>query len=267
MERFVDSKPWQLQMFNKSIKKKVKLASLKKHLAKLKDEKCLLITNGNNTGALNYYLQKSGGEWIWAELDRINIPEMEGLLKASVLHIGETWFDLPSSYFDRVVVVDVHEHLEDPGPFNKELIRVTRKGGKIVVTTPSNSDGRFITKIRNRIGMTKEVYGHVREGYSIDELKAMFRGVGIEPCAASDYSKVFTEFLELVINFVYVKGLAGFPEKVASIAPTTKQQMKPVSKLYKIYSFFYPIIWLVSRLDTLLPFEEGYAVIVEGRKA
>jgi SAM-dependent methyltransferase len=254
-------------MFNKSIKKKVKLASLKKHLANLKDEKCLLITNGNNTGALNYYLQKSGGEWIWAELDQMNIPEMEEFLKAPVLHIGETWFDLPASYFDRVVAVDVHEHLIDTEPFNKELIRVTRKGGKIVVTTPSNSDGRFITRIRNRIGMTKEVYGHIREGYSIDELKTMFREVGIEPCAASDYSKLFTESLELVMNFIYLKRLAGNPEKIPSIAPTTKQQMKPVSKLYKIYSFFYPIIWLVSRVDTLLPFEEGYAVILEGRKA
>jgi SAM-dependent methyltransferase len=267
MDDAVDSRPWQLRMFNRSIKKKAKLASLKRHLGPLIGHKCLLITNGNNTGALNYYLQKSGGEWVWAELDRMNIPEMEELLKAPVLHIQETWFDLPTSYFDCVLIVDVHEHLIDPGPFNKELMRVTKKGGKIIVTTPSNSEGRFITKIRNHIGMTKEIYGHVREGYNIDELNAMFCEVGIEPCTASDYSKLFTESLEIMINFVYVKGLARNPGNVPSIAPTTKEQMKLVSKLYKIYSFFYPIIWLVSRLDTLLPFEEGYAVIVEGRKA
>ena len=257
---------WQLQMFKKSLKKKIKLDALKKHLGDLGEGNCLLITNGDNSGALNFYLREFGGTWMWADLMQKNIPEMEELLEQPVHHISEIGFDFSSSNFDCVVSIDVHEHLQDPEPFNKELIRVLKKGGKIVVTTPSNSDGRLITNLRNRIGMTKEVYGHVREGYNIEELNSMFRELGLMPCGASEYSNFFTEFLELILNAVYVKGISRNQRNIESIAPTTKKQLKSVSKFYKIYSFLYPVLWIISKLDRLLFFERGYAVIVEVQK-
>jgi SAM-dependent methyltransferase len=257
---------WQLQLFKKTLKKKIKLNALKKHFGDMGESNCLLITNGDNNGALNFYLREFGGNWTWADLMKKNITEMEELLEQPVHHISETRLDFSSSNFHFVVTIDVHEHLQDPESFNKELIRVLKKGGKIVVTTPSNSDGRFITNFRNRIGMTKEVYGHVREGYNIEELNSMFRELGLMPCGASEYSRFFTEFLELILNAVYVKGISRNQRNIESIAPTTKNQLKSVSKFYQIYSFLYPILWIISKMDRLLFFEKGYAVIVEAQK-
>lgn len=258
--------PWQLQMFKRSIKKKIKVSVLKRHLGDLKDKKCLLITNGDNNGALNYYLKECGGTWTWADLQKINIPDMEELLEMKVHHLEENRFDLPASFFDYVVTIDVHEHLKDPEPFNKELMKVTKSGGKIIVTTPSNSEGRAIAKIRNSIGMTKEVYGHVREGYNINELEAMLYDAGMKPCASNEYSKFFTELLELMINFAYVKVLSTKMEKGMSISPTSKNQLKHVKKSFRVYSALYPILWLISKLDALLIFEKGYAVVVEAQR-
>ena len=51
-----------------------------------------------------------------------------------------------------------------------------------------------------------------------------------------------------------------------TIAPATKDQLKSVQKSYRIYSLVYPFFWLISQLDNLLLFTEGYVVIVEGRK-
>ena len=44
---------------------------------------------------------------------------------------------LPDESFDGVVSIEVIEHLENHTQFIKELIRVTRKGGTIIVTTPN----------------------------------------------------------------------------------------------------------------------------------
>ena len=47
--------PWQLKMFNKSLKKKMRFKVLKKHLGEIgENEKCLLVTCGDNNGAMNY---------------------------------------------------------------------------------------------------------------------------------------------------------------------------------------------------------------------
>ena len=125
--------PWQLQVFSKSLKKKQKLAALKKHLGNLGEEQCLLITNGDNNGALNYHLREFGGIWTWSDLVEVNIPEMEDLLKQRVHHLNHQRFDLPSNYFDCVATLEIHEHLDDPENFNSELVRVTKVGGKIIV--------------------------------------------------------------------------------------------------------------------------------------
>jgi hypothetical protein len=114
--------------------------------------------------------------------------------------------------------------------------------------------------------MTKEIYGHVREGYNVDELEAMLYDAGTRPCASSEYSKFFTELLELMINFAYVKVLSTKGKERISISPTSKDNLKQVKKSFKLYSVFYPIFWLVSQMDILLPFEKGYAAVVEAKK-
>ena len=40
-----------------------------------------------------------------------------------------------------------------------------------------------------------------------------------------------------------------------------------MEKTFKIYSLIYPVYALLSKLDQLLFFTEGYVVVVEGRRA
>ena len=71
--RAQDSKagePWQLAMFRKGLKKRLRLKVLKKLLKPIApDERCLLLTCGDNNGAMNYFLRELGGKWSWAGLD------------------------------------------------------------------------------------------------------------------------------------------------------------------------------------------------------
>jgi hypothetical protein len=117
--------------------------------------------------------------------------------------------------------------------------------------------------------MTKEKYGHVREGFSAKELGDLMTDARLSPVRKRTFSRFFTEMLELGINFLYVMVLAKKSKtKVdeGTIAPATEDQLKSVEKTYKVYSLVYPFFKIVSSLDYLLFFTRGYVVIVEGRK-
>jgi len=171
--------------------------------------------------------------------------------------------------FDCVVSIDVHEHLANPHFFTSELRRVTKDGGRIVVTVPNGDEKKLATRIKNAVGMTKEKYGHVVEGYDIPELKQIFHANGITPLGESSFSGFFTEMLELTINFAYVMILANKSKarvEQGTIAPSSRDQLKSVEKTYKMYSLIYPFFLAISKLDLLLFWSRGYVVVVNGQK-
>ncbi len=267
-----DSDPWQLRMFKKTLKKKLKLKHLTGYLGHLtKSDNCLLVTCGDNNGALNYFLRRLGGKWNWADLEDDHIKEIEELLQEPVFRIDKSTCTLPfpDSFFNCTVVIDSHEHLAEPSAFNSELARVTKAGGTVVVSVPNGDESKLVVRIKKFIGMTKEVYGHVVIGYEITDLDNMLKKAGMELYSSKTYSRFFTEVLELIINFVYVKILGKRSEaKVESgtIAPTSEEQLGSVSKTIKLYSLIYPFFWIISKLDVLLFFSTGYAVIAAARR-
>lgn len=263
--------PWQLAMLDKALKKRQKLAALKKHLRDLPGNRCLLLTCGDNNGAMNYRIREWGGDWVWAELEEAHIKTIEALLQEPVVAVNKEDCRLlfPDASFDRVVTIDCHEHLKDPNLLNKELSRVTKADGRVIVTVPNGNRRKLAVRIKEFVGMTQSEYGHVVIGYEIPALRSMLQKVGLKPHSSSSYSKFFTEIIELGINFVYVKILATKGTVVVdegTIAPTSQEQFNSVNKTYKIYSIMFPFLWTVSQLDKLLHFSTGYAVIVEARK-
>ncbi|MBI2837408.1 MAG: methyltransferase domain-containing protein [Acidobacteria bacterium] len=267
-----EATPWQIKMFNKSLKKRMKVATLAGHLRSVGDKRCLLLTCGDNNGAMNYQIRKLGGAWTWADMEGHSIPDMESLLGEKVLHLpledGRKW-PIEDGAFECVVAIDCHEHLDAPKALNLELARITRPGGTLIVTTPNGNERKLAVRIKHMVGMTKEKYGHKVVGYDIPDHERMLSDVGLRPVASSSYSRFFTEMLELCINFAYVNLLSKKKEAVVpegTIAPTTQDQFKSINKTYKIYSMIYPFFWLASKLDYLLLFTRGYAVVVEARK-
>lgn len=258
---------WQLGMFERSLKKRQKLDLLLEQAAPLSGRRCLLLTNGDNNGALNYRFREAGGEWTWGDFERKSIPGLERFLGEPVRHARPIELPFPDAAFDRVVVIDVHEHLEEVDPVNRELARVLAPGGRLVVTTP-NGDSRLpVAVIKRWVGMGPEEYGHVVQGYRREELERMVESVGLAPVAAGAYSRFFTELLELGINFAYVKLLGGRDEEGDDeIAPATEEDLEEVGGAYRAYALVYPVIRAVSCLDALLPGDGGYAVSVVAEK-
>lgn len=261
--------PWQLRMFSKTLKKQQKLRLLLSQIGDPRGLECLLVTNGDNNGALNHHFRARGGRWTWVENEPDHIAEMEELLGEPVLKGEPGQIPVPDASMDLAVSIDVHEHLDDCRPFNSELARVVRPGGRVVVTTPNGDPHKPVTVLKDWVGMTKERYGHRVIGYTASEHRRMLGDVGLVPVAEGSYSKFFTEMLELAINAAYVLVLAKkspVEVKEGTIAPSTGAQLRSVEKQYRAYSLAYPVLNAVSKLDVLLYPCTGYAVSVVARR-
>ncbi len=259
------SEPYQLKMFRVSLKKRQKVELLLRHLGPVDRERCLLVTCGDNNGAMNYAFRDHGGQWTWADVEPTLKDAMEQLLGETVHASAPERLPFADASFDVAIAIDVHEHLDDPTPFTDELKRVVVDAGRIIVTVPNGDDRKLACRIKRWLGMTPAVYGHERWGYTTEELRAMLERSRLDPVADSSYSKFFTELVELGINFLYVKvlkkGSSGDDDH--AIAPGSEEDLRKVQKSYRIYKYAYPIFKAVSLLDVLLFFRRGYAVVVE----
>jgi SAM-dependent methyltransferase len=262
--------PWQLRMYRKSLKKRQKVAMIAEMLGPLSDEWCLLVTGGDNNGAINHQLRALGGRWAWAEMEADGIEAMEALLGDSVHRAEPGSLPFPDALFDRVVVIDVHEHVRETRPLDSEIARVLAPGGLAIVTTPSGDESLPVARLKRWIGMSPRAYGHVVQGYTEAQLSEMMTAVGLRVVGRGAYARFFTELAELAINFAYVKVLArrkrGPEVHEGTIAPSSETQLRAVEKAYRAYAAVYPFVRAFSALDALVPGDGGYAVAVAARK-
>jgi SAM-dependent methyltransferase len=262
--------PWQLQMYQKSLKKRQKVALLMRLMGAVDQQRCLLISGHDNNGAMNYQFRAAGGRWSWGQVYPQGIPEMAEFLGDPVAHVDIERFPFPDAAFDVVIVIDVHEHFRVIDGLNREIARVVAPGGLAIITTPNGDTRLPVAALKRRIGMGPEAYGHVVQGYRTGELENMLRGAGMQPVGSGGYARFFTELAELVINFAYVKVLAKKkahpPAMEGTIAPTSKRELDAVRKEYRMYSLIYPFMYLFSLFDRLIPGRGGYAVAVAARK-
>ena len=267
----VSQEAWQLKLFRKSLKKQQKLKTLLKMLGDVNGQKCLLLTCGDNNGAMNWHFKQHGGSWSWADAEHESITQISQMTGDPVAEMDKDDPALPfgDHWFDVVMTIDVHEHLQNPQAVNRELARIAKPGGRVIVTTPNGDAKKLAVRIKLLIGMRPEDYGHVVIGYDVPDLENQLRQVGLEPYANSSYARFFTEIMELVINFAYVKVLSKRSKakvEKGQIAPQSVDQVKSVEKTIKLYSMLYPFFLLVSKLDFLDVSRRGYAVVVAARK-
>src|SRR5262245_35800094 len=92
--------PWQLRMFSRTLKKQLRLRVLKRVLGQLDQQFCLLVTCGDNNGAINYRLRELGGCWSWADCEKVSIAEISEMLGEEVKHVDPVGLPYADGYFD-----------------------------------------------------------------------------------------------------------------------------------------------------------------------
>ncbi|MFQ6083730.1 MAG: class I SAM-dependent methyltransferase [Candidatus Aminicenantia bacterium] len=263
----MEKTPWQIKIFNKSLKKKEKLKLIEQYLPI--EDNFLILDLGCAQGTLSYFLRKKGGTWISGDLDFDNLKTAKEILKKNLIQIDQERIPFLDNSFDLIVTLDYLEHLKEDDQCLREIYRVLKLGGKVLISTPLTGKFYLLHKLRRLLGMKPEFYGHQREGYRVKELTEKLETNKFAIINFKTYSKFFSELIELIINFIYVKFLSRRKKTTLRnglISPSSEQELNAHQKSFKFYSLIYPILWIATQLDRLLFFKKGYASLIWAKK-
>lgn len=263
----MSKEPWQLRLVKRSLKKKEKLRLLQRTVPVRPDRTALDL--GCAQGILGYFARKLGGFWAHTDEDLINLRTARDLLGQDLVQLRGEALPFKDGSFDLVLCLDYLEHIEDDDRAVAEISRVLKPGGELIAVTPHTGPFFLLHKLRAAVGLRLEYFGHKREGYSVAGLEAKLRQAQLRVEKKVTYSRFFSEFFELLLNFAYIKLLAPRPaekRRDGHIRPASGEEFRAQEKPFALYSLLYPFVWTLSRLDTLLFFQKGYSLMIWAKK-
>lgn len=103
-----------------------------------------------------------------------------------------------------MVVGDYLEHVHDDATFARELDRILKPGGQVIINVPHLRPRSWLTRLRHAIGLSDELHGHVRPEYDLQGLRELL-GRGLVIDRAITYSRTFSELIDTGLNGLYLK--------------------------------------------------------------
>jgi ubiquinone/menaquinone biosynthesis C-methylase UbiE len=259
---------WHLALFKKSVLKQRKFRELTQAVGKTDGLRCLDL--GSDNGVISYLLREHGGDWASADLTAQAVDSIRSLVGRDVHLIEGEVMPFADDEFDVVVVVDMLEHVEDDQSFLKEMGRILKPTGLLVLNVPTLKHYSPLRGFRYLIGQTDEAHGHLRPGYSKKQLKLLSESeFGF--VHSHTYSRFFSELIDTAIVFavsLLSPGSHGGSEEgeVSKGLVVTEKEIKKFEKKFKLYSLIYPLLAAFSKLDNLIPFVPGFMTVCSLRK-
>ena len=254
---------WALQLYSKSVLKQQKFREIEAMLGEVNGRRCLDL--GSDNGVISLLLRRKGGRWVSADLAGQAVQSIRSVVKHHVHEMIGHELPFADQEFERVVIVDMLEHVKDDRAFLAEVTRILKPKGELIINVP-NIKNTFLRKLRLAVGLTDEKHGHVRPGYTAESLKQLVQEE-FQMLKVKTYSKFFSEFIDTIINLAVekVKNKKTISREKGVIV--TNKDLNQHRKLLAVYSLIYPFLWLLSKLDTLLFFREGYVLLMKARKS
>jgi SAM-dependent methyltransferase len=254
------ARQWAITLFKHSVLKQEKVRQITALVGDSRSKTCLDI--GADNGVISYLLRQRGGEWYSADLDARTVESIRQLVGTNVHQIDGKTTPFADGQFDLVVIVDFLEHIHTDREFARELHRILRPGGTLIVNVPHLKPRSVLNRVRHAIGLTDEKHGHVRPGYSINSLRDVL-GTDFRVEVMRTYSGSFSEGVDTALNGAY-----EFMSRRKNAAPSAKgpvitgSDMQRHRKQFLMLRVLYPALWLLTRLDALLFLQPGYKLII-----
>jgi SAM-dependent methyltransferase len=260
-----DGATWALALFKRSVLKQEKFRRITALLDEPSGRTNLDI--GADNGVISLLLRRRGGRWCSADLDERAVESIRQLVHEDVYRLDSARTPFADRSFDQVVVVDYLEHIPDDAAFARELSRILRPGGRVIINVPHVKPRSLLNRFRHAIGLTDAWHGHLRPGYTVEDLRRLL-GPAFEVEAATTYSRAFSELVDTGLNGLYLAMQRRGGQAPASSKGTviTQSDMRRHRKQFLVLTALYPVLWTMAQLDRLLPFQAGYKLIVRARR-
>ena len=255
---------WATALFNRSVLKQAKYRRVAALLDNPAGKTSLDI--GADNGVISYLLRRRGGRWCSADLNPETVASIRDLVREDVYQLSGEAAPFADNTFDQIVIVDFLEHIPDDVAFVRELRRILKPEGVLIVNVPHLKPHSLLNRFRHRIGLTDAWHGHLRPGYSLAGLRRLLEpDFAIE--RAETYSGTFSELIDTAINGLLetLKRRKAEPGASSKGTVVTRGDMEQHQKQFKMLSLLYPVLWTVARMDALLPLQQGYKLIVRAR--
>jgi SAM-dependent methyltransferase len=249
---------WAVALFRRSVLKQAKLRRILELLDDPTGKTNLDI--GADNGVISYLLRQRGGRWSSADLDERAVASIRQLVGEEVYRLDGARMPFADRSFDQVVIVDYLEHIADDRAFARELERVLKPGGVLLVNVPHLQPGSPLIWLRHRIGLTDAWHGHLRPGYTIATL-AETLGPRFRIDRAVTYSRFGSELVDTALNGAYelMRKSGGGSSKGTLVTQTDLRQYR---KQLRMLSLLYPVLRTMAALDAVLPWQAGHKLIV-----
>lgn len=256
---------WALTLFNRSVLKQAKFRQILARLDNPAGKRGLDI--GADNGVISYLLRQRGGRWHSADLNERTVMSIRRLVGSDVHQIDGGVTPFQDAAFDQIVIVDFLEHIPDDRGFARELARILKPGGQVIINVPHLKPGSLLNRFRHAVGLTDEWHGHLRPGYSREGLRQLL-GPAFVIEESATYSGAFSELIDTALNALYLKIQPQPSSRDSSSKGSviTESDIRKHRKEFVLLSALYPVIWSVAKLDALLFFTPGYKLIVSARR-
>ena len=257
------STEWHLKLFGKSVSKQAKWRHIIAMLGPVDGLKGLDL--GADNGIISLLLRNKGGHWSSADLDPHAVQSIRNVVGDDVYQIDDHSLPFSDGQFDTVVVIDMLEHVRDDQAFVREIARVLRPGGRLILNVPHAKPWALLRPVRLALGLTDAWHGHVRPGYTLATLEPVLPPL-FEMDSSRTYNRFFSELLDIALNYVYLRKSRNAPTASSKGTIVTETDIQRHEKAFRLYSRIYPLMRLFTALDVLARPFRGYSLIISARR-
>ncbi len=230
------------------------------HLKRLLSNRCRghLLDVGCGLG---YLTEALGGGFVVAGIDLDLSALKENLSRGlnNMLQANAIKLPFKEKSFDIIICSELLEHLREGMDKDalREMARILKPGGRILITVPSLEGVRSASRLRN-LGHADESGGeyHYRAGYSYKEIESMVKDIPDLNIRDKRYSLfIFSELFADLLKLWYFK-----KSKLKEHSDLSKVKD---SLLFRVYRFVFPLFYLGFLMEDMLlaPFLKGHIFI------
>lgn len=219
-----------------SIGSRIRAMHVFKELKKVRFRSVLEAGCGVGTYSLTLAKKNKNIQVLGVDLDINSIERAKAISKKCNIKNAKfkisniTTFEDNNSY-DVLLLIDVLEHIADDKLALEKLYLLLEKGGHIIIHVPKKED------IVNSKSQNKLKFGHVRPGYTVDEIKTLLEKTGFEILTIKCTFGFFGHTAKNLSNkYSHDKLLFKEPSKI-----TTFEKI--------LFGFTFPFLLLLSYFD------------------